>query len=163
MIGSHKENAQKEIKKQYTWDPNPIGSGGFGSVFKGESFLYPDVKVAIKQMFKSSIQASLMDSIKAENKVLMKLDHPNIVKYFDMFEDEHYIFIVMNYIDGVTLSELLGKRKLDESEASKIMFQLASALAHCHSLKIAHRDIKPDNVLIDDDGNATLIDFGLAK
>ena len=156
------KNAASIIHQIYTLDPEPIGKGAFACVYKAYRTLNPELKVAIKMIDKQFINNVIMKTIKLENKVLTTLDHPNIVKYYDHHEDESFIFIVTNFIEGRTLGSVVFENK-GEHELCDILYQLTSAIAHWHSNNVAHRDIKPDNVIIDDKGKVTLIDFGLSK
>lgn len=92
-----------------------------------------------------------------------KLSHPNVVDIYDVGEADGYHYIVMEYIRGRTLKQLINQRgALDYHEAISIMKQLTSAIAKAHANHIIHRDIKPQNVLVKDDGTAKLTDFGIA-
>lgn len=97
------------------------------------------------------------------------VDHPNIVKLFEFYEDEESMYIITEYCQGGQLFEaMLRKKTFSENEASNIMMQLLSAINHCHQRKIVHRDVKPENLLVDsiepDSGkfNIKIIDFGIS-
>ena len=91
------------------------------------------------------------------------LAHPNIVEVYDVGEDNGIYYIVMEYIDGKTIKQLLKKRgNLTLSEAIDIMLQLTDGMAHAHDSYIIHRDLKPQNVMIKDDGSIKITDFGIA-
>ena len=123
-------------------------------------------KVAIKVMDKHKLGKEGLLQIKQEVKILRTLDHPNIVKYFETFEDEKYIFMVTEFCPGGELFDNLyksGRETFSEQEAAEIMFKILQALTHCHTYKIAHRDIKPANIMFGEEGVVKLIDFGLAK
>jgi calcium-dependent protein kinase len=96
---------------------------------------------------------------------LSTLDHPNIVKYYETYEDVKYIYLVMELCLGGELMEKLSERQspFSESEAANIIEKLIRAIIHCNSANITHRDIKPENIMFDNDGEVKLIDFGLAK
>ncbi len=98
---------------------------------------------------------------------LRKLDSPHIVKYYETYEDDKFVYLVMEYCPGGELFDLIAKKldkskKFNEIEAAEIMHKLFKAVAHVHSQGIAHRDIKPENIMIDSEGEIKLIDFGLA-
>lgn len=91
--------------------------------------------------------------MKLEVIYLRKLDSPNIVKYYETYEDEKYVYLVMEYCPGGELFEIIAKKlekskKFKEFEAAEIMQSLFKAVAHVHSSGIAHRDIKPENIMI---------------
>lgn len=98
--------------------------------------------------------------------ILNQLDHPNIVKYYETYDDQKYIYLVMEYISGYQLFELITAQKnqtFTEETAARYMKSLFMAINHCHALGIIHRDIKPENIMITDEGSVRLIDFGLSK
>ena len=91
------------------------------------------------------------------------LSHPNIVAMYDVGEDDGLYYIVMEYVEGKTLKQLLKKRgSLTLSEAIDIMLQLTDGMAHAHDSYIVHRDLKPQNIMIEDDGQIKITDFGIA-
>jgi calcium-dependent protein kinase len=97
-----------------------------------------------------------------EIKILKKIDHPNIIKCIETFEDEKFIYVVMEYCSG---GELLAQSSdpFSENYTCEIIFKLLHAVNHMHSLGICHRDIKPENCLLDSEGDLRLIDFGLSS
>ena len=109
-----------------------------------------------------------LKEVQDETHILHELDHPNIVKYFETFEDLNYVYIVTEYCPKGDLFDMM-KRKVEkdgcfnEAEAANILQTLLKAVNHCHNLGITHRDIKPENIMIGDDDNLKLIDFGLSK
>src|SRR5690625_5668914 len=91
------------------------------------------------------------------------LSHPNIVNIYDVGEEDHILYMVMEYVDGMTLKEYVQQHgPIDVSEAIRIMKQITSAIAHAHENNIIHRDIKPQNIMIDTYGNIKVTDFGIA-
>jgi serine/threonine protein kinase len=109
-----------------------------------------------------------MDTLKKEIIYLKKLDSPNIVKYYETYEDANYVYLVMEYCPGKDLYEILSRRLkrnrfLKEEEVIDIMYKVFKAIGHCHALGIAHRDIKPENIIIGKEGELKVIDFGLAQ
>ena len=106
--------------------------------------------------------------IQEETHILHELDHPNIVKYFETFEDYNYVYIVTELCPKGDLFDMM-KRKVEkdgcfnEFESAKIMQTLLKAINHWHSLGITHRDIKPENIMFGDDDILKLIDFGLSR
>ena len=162
-----KYSIQKDFRKKYEYQ-SLIGSGAFGKVR-----LYLDrdsktFKYAIKTIKKNIFKRHSIDSIKREVNILRSLDHPNIVKYFETYEDECYLHIVMEYIAGDNLFRVLTDQKgfkFTERTISKIMTCLLKAVLFLHHNGIIHRDIKPENIVFvePDNFNALkLIDFGLS-
>lgn len=103
------------------------------------------------------------ESFKSEMAVLRKLDHPNILKLYEVFEDQKKYFLVTEYCKGGELfDEIINKVTFSEADAANIISQVLQAVAYCHSIGIVHRDLKPENVLIDkEQGNILkIIDFG---
>jgi len=99
--------------------------------------------------------------------ILKRLDHPNIVKFYETYQDDKFFYLVMEYCSGGELLErIVEKGKLEEREVAKIMRAAFSAVKHLHSMGIVHRDLKPENFLFasrDPDAEVKLIDFGLSK
>lgn len=158
------KHAGKEIKKHYRINNKPIGSGAFAKVYKGEAFDDWDTKVAVKIINKLWLGEEDLKAIGDEIVALQTLDHPNIVKYVESFEDSRFMFIVTKFCEGTTLGhQIKNQRTFSEHETAIILKQLTSAIEYCHSLKVSHRDIKPDNIMIDSGLNVVLIDFGLSK
>lgn len=95
--------------------------------------------------------------------ILSKIDHPNIVNYYETYDDQYFIYLVMEYIQGDTLTKSITKNKnFGEKAIAKYIKQLFLALNHCHAQGIVHRDVKPDNIMINEKDEVRLIDFGLA-
>lgn len=139
-----------------------IGRGGMATVFKAYQPSL-DRYVAIKIL--SAQYASDPDFIerfRREARAVARLRHPNILTVFDYGEEHSTTYIVMEFIDGCTLKHLLGK-PLEIKKACDIIAQVASALDYAHRQGIVHRDVKPSNVLVTEDGRAVLSDFGIAK
>ena len=101
-----------------------------------------------------------------EINILYKLDHPNIVNYFETYDDRKYLYLVMEYVDGMELFEKITHKKnsrFGEKQTAKYMLQLFKAINHCHAQEIVHRDIKPENIMVTENDDIRLIDFGLSK
>ena len=85
-----------------------------------------------------------------EIRILKKLDHPNILKLYEVFKDNTAFYLVTEYCKGGELfEEIVRREKFCEADAANIIFQILSAVTYCHSLGIMHRDLKPENILID--------------
>ncbi|MCH7974386.1 MAG: serine/threonine-protein kinase [Bacteroidetes bacterium] len=138
-----------------------IGEGGMGTVYKAKDTKL-DRFVALKFL---PSQLATTEEEKArfiqEAKAASAINHPNICTIYDIQEDEGKLFIVMEYIDGVTLRE--KKENLSEKRILDIGVQAAEGLAAAHEKGIVHRDIKPENIMIRKDGIVQIMDFGLAK
>lgn len=139
-----------------------IGQGGMSSVFRAV-----DVRdrrpVAVKILSPYiAHEPRFKARFEREIKLLTRLQHPNIMPILDFGEAEGLAFIVMPYIGSGTLGDRLVQGPLDPTDGSRIVQQLASALASAHAAGVVHRDVKPSNVLLDTSGNALLSDFSFA-
>lgn len=143
-----------------------LGSGGMGMVFFAQTRDLGHKKYAIKLVDKTAPENKGVD-IYSEIQMLKGLNHPNIATIFETQEDDTYVFTVQEYIRGRSLAEIRDNPKyadaMSEDEARLWMIDIAEALAYLHSQGIIHRDVKPGNIMIDDDGMARLIDFGIAR
>lgn len=141
-----------------------IGEGGMAVVYKGKDRLlnrYVAIKILRPEYTKDE---QFIESFRRESQAAAGLSHPNIVGVYDVGQEGNIHFIVMELIDGKTLSEVIKKKgKLEYKEAINITLQVASALSLAHKNQIIHRDIKPHNILITSTGVAKLADFGIAK
>ena len=140
-----------------------IGEGGMANVYLGYDEIL-DRNVAIKILRGDlSNDEKFVRRFQREALSASSLAHPNIVEVYDVGEDNGLYYIVMEYIEGKTLKQLLKKRgTLTLSEAIDIMLQLTDGMAHAHDSYIIHRDLKPQNVMIKDDGQIKITDFGIA-
>ncbi len=140
-----------------------IGQGGMADVYKANDTILNRV-VAIKILRdKLSNDAMTLVRFQREASAASRLSHPNVVDIYDVGESEDMHYIVMEYIRGRTLKQMIAQRgSLSVSESIHIMMQLTSAISHAHSHHIIHRDIKPQNVLVKDDGTVKITDFGIA-
>ena len=130
-----------------------------------ESVVDPNFKVAIKVLNKERLKENIL-AIKEEVRILTRLDHPNIVKYYETYDDTKYMYLVMEYCSGGELFDRIAKQKdqvFNESEAATIMKKLLRAINHCHASGVVHRDIKPENIMYGRDNEIKIIDFGLSK
>ena len=140
-----------------------IGEGGMANVYLGYDTIL-DRNVAIKILRGDlSNDEKFVRRFQREALSASSLAHPNIVEMYDVGEDNGLYYIVMEYIEGKTLKQLLKKRgSLTLSEAIDIMLQLTDGMAHAHNSYIIHRDLKPQNIMIKDDGSIKITDFGIA-
>ena len=141
-----------------------IGQGGMGIVYKcfdSEAKRPTAVKVLPQQL---ASDPTFLQRFKREVITLQRLDHPNIVKIYDQGMADGAYYYAMEYIDGISLDELLGKKeKMDPLRAIKIIRGCAEALKHSHAIGIVHRDIKPANIMLVEADQVKLMDFGIAK
>ena len=140
-----------------------IGEGGMANVYLGYDSIL-DRNVAIKVLRGNlANDEKFVRRFQREALSACSLAHPNIVEMYDVGEDDGTYYIVMEYVDGKTLKQLLKKRgSLTLSEAIDIMSQLTDGMAHAHDSYIIHRDLKPQNIMIKDDGQIKITDFGIA-
>ena len=160
-----------------------VGSGGFGCTYKARHAML-NTTVAIKEFFvkdycnrdASTYRISVATQSKAElierlrkkfieeAQAIFNMNHPNIVRVTDIFEENGTVYYVMDYIEGCSLASLIAdKGRLCEKEALGYIFQVADALDCVHNCNRLHLDVKPQNVMIDKNGKAVLIDFGVSK
>lgn len=159
-----------------------LGQGGFGITYLAIQVRL-DRKVAIKEFFmkdfcernettrqvtlgtagsRETVNSCRMKFLK-EAKHIAKLDHPNIIRIIDVFDENSTSYYVMEYIEGGSLSNNLGTTGLSMSEATRYIFQVAETLEYIHKKNIAHLDIKPGNIMLNGNDEIVLIDFGVSK
>ena len=140
-----------------------IGEGGMANVYLGYDTIL-DRNVAIKILRGDlSGDEKFVRRFQREALSASSLAHPSIVEMYDVGEDDGLYYIVMEYVDGKTLKQLLKKRgNLTLSEAIDILLQLTDGMTHAHDSYIVHRDLKPQNIMIKDDGQIKITDFGIA-
>lgn len=141
-----------------------IGAGGMGTVYRAIDSRSAQV-VAIKALKEEAVAADpdLLERFTREAEALRRLNHPNIVEVLDTFEYQGINYIVMEYVSGGSLFDMLEKQgQIPVARALEIMLDLTDALTRAHRLDIIHRDLKPANVLIAEDGTPRLTDFGVA-
>ena len=139
-----------------------LGSGGMAVVYRALD-LKLDRSVTLKVM-REELEADYIDRFYKEAQSVASLSHPNIVRVFDYGEDKGIHYIVMEYVDGSTLKELiLNKAPFDEETTLGVAMQIAAGLLHAHNNDIVHRDIKSQNILVTHDGEVKIADFGIAR
>ncbi|MDE6475243.1 MAG: Stk1 family PASTA domain-containing Ser/Thr kinase [Erysipelotrichaceae bacterium] len=153
---------EKMIAERYMIISN-LGEGGMADVFLAvDTILKREVAIKILRGELSNDPITLL-RFQREANAASKLTHPNVVDVYDVGEYNHRHYIVMEYVRGRTLKQLLSQRgALHKEEALDIMKQLVSAVKHAHDNHIVHRDIKPQNIMIKDDGTVKITDFGIA-
>ena len=139
-----------------------LGSGGMAVVYRALD-LKLDRSVTLKVM-RDELEADYIDRFYKEAQSVASLSHPNIVRVFDYGEDDGIHYIVMEYIDGSTLKELIqNKAPFDEETTLGVAMQIADGLLYAHNNDIVHRDIKSQNILVTHDGEVKIADFGIAR
>lgn len=141
-----------------------IGGGGMAVVYKARCNVL-NRYVAVKVLRNDYInEPEIVERFKAEAQAAAKLSHPNIVSVYDVGEEGQYLYFVMECIQGVTLKSLIDQEgALHYEDVIHFGIQIAGALAHAHDSGIIHRDIKPHNIMVTDDGIAKVTDFGIAR
>ena len=144
-----------------------LGKGGMGSVYRGFD---PAISraVAIKAISKGMVGEEdlkhIMQRFRHEAQAVGRLVHPRIVQIYDFGEDENVAYIVMELVNGKTLAQHLQQELVYEMrEVAEIIHQLLDGLAHAHAAGVIHRDVKPSNILINNDGRIKISDFGIAR
>lgn len=141
----------------------PVGYGGMAEVFLAHDQLL-DRNVAVKMLRDQFLEdKELLEQFRREAKSAARLVHPYIINIYDVVSEGNNQYIVMEYVDGVTLKEYMQDHKLSLNSVLEIGVRLADALQHAHSHNIIHCDIKPQNILIDKNMNPKIADFGIAK
>ncbi|MDE6666002.1 MAG: Stk1 family PASTA domain-containing Ser/Thr kinase [Ruminococcus sp.] len=141
-----------------------IGVGGMAEVYKGVDIM-DHKEVAIKILKKEYAEnEDFLRRFRNESKAIAVLSHPNIVKIYDVGFSDKIQYIVMEYIDGITLKEYIEEEKvLTWKDTVHFVIQILRALQHAHDKGIVHRDIKPQNIMMFTDGTIKVMDFGIAK
>jgi calcium-dependent protein kinase len=144
-----------------------LGTGYFGTVKLGIPKSDTKKKYAVKSIDKSKLSSTKVNQLTREIETLTSVDHPNIIKYYETYNDPQYFHIVMEYCTGGELLErILNKKTFSELESAELIFKISSAISHCHSQGIVHRDLKPENILFEskaDFSDLKIIDFGLSR
>ncbi len=140
-----------------------LGKGGMGEVLLAE-----DVKLKRQVAIKSILTSNLSDPTAKlrfirEAQTASQLDHPNLCTIYETYEEDEHDYIVMQYVDGVTLDQIIKFNPLGITKTLDIALQICSGMIEAHSKDIIHRDLKPGNIMIDKRGVVKILDFGLAK
>jgi serine/threonine-protein kinase len=143
----------------------PLGSGGMAQVFKGYDPVL-DREVAIKVISHGQYDVAFTERFRREARAIAALRHPNIIQMYDYGEHDGSHYMVMELVHGSDLGRRLVSlyaqhKQMSPPEIQSILDQVAAGLDYAHSHRIIHRDVKPSNILLDDDGTAVLTDFGL--
>jgi serine/threonine protein kinase len=140
-----------------------IGQGGMGAVYKARQ-LKLDRLVALKVLPNGSdSDPAFAERFSREARALARMQHPHIVSVHDFGDAGGHYYLLLEYVDGMNLRELMRAGQVPQDQAIRVVQALADALQYAHQSEIIHRDIKPENVLIDRQGRVKIADFGLAK
>ena len=142
---------------------NEIARGGMGVVFRARQ-RRPDRLVALKVIAAGELASPRMvERFHAETEAAARLDHPNIASVYEVGQQDGWHFFSMRLIDGPTLAKKLSGKPMPPQEAARLFVKITRAVHHAHQRGVLHRDIKPNNILLDAQGEPHLTDFGLAK
>jgi serine/threonine-protein kinase len=141
-----------------------VGAGSMGTVFKARQ-KHLDRIVALKVLKPALARdARFVERLEREGRTVARLNHPNIVTAYDLGHEGGYHYLVMEFVEGKSLRQLLTEwGRFPEAQVLQLAREMAGALAHAHECGVTHRDIKPANILIDGEGRAKLTDLGLAR
>ncbi|MBL8156079.1 MAG: serine/threonine protein kinase [Anaerolineae bacterium] len=140
-----------------------VGQGGMATVYKGYRADI-DRTVAVKVLPPHpGLDQQFIERFKLEARTIARLQHPHILPLYDYGVEDDILYLVMAYIDGGSLSQRIDKGRVPLNEIERLLRQIAPALDYAHRQGVIHRDIKPDNILLDREGNVLLADFGIVK
>jgi serine/threonine-protein kinase len=164
-IAALQQRLQEALGKQFTVGPL-LGQGGFAVVFRSRDHSL-NRDVAVKVLDTAGAPApTLSERFVREAQTIARLEHPNIVPIYEVGQQAELLYLAMRCVDGPTLRQLLGSRpmrRLSPGDAARVARAVADALSYAHAEGVVHRDIKPDNILLDKRGNVLVTDFGIAK
>ncbi len=140
-----------------------LGQGSMGIVYKAHDPNL-DLVLAVKVLRPECLQGeTLVKRFIAEARVLGRLDHPNIVRVYNVDEDQGTVYIAMEFLEGEGLNDLAKRKRLSPGEIADLGAKIAEGLGYAHSKGIVHRDVKPGNILVRSDGKPKITDFGIAR
>lgn len=154
----------QEINERFVIE-EPLGEGGLGTVYRAYDKTL-DEQVALKVLRDLTLETdpNARERFRREVLAARKISHPNVVRLHDLYDVDGVDFVAMEYVDGESLREILEQnRHLSPGFVRRLGMEVLQALQACHDAGVVHRDVKPDNLLVTDDGTTKLIDFGIAK
>jgi tetratricopeptide (TPR) repeat protein len=160
-VEPHSSKAPKETFDRYTLI-SMIGAGGMGEVWKAYDPVLGRV-VAIKRVFGKSASKVEAQRLHREAQAIAQLSHPNVIAVFDVGVAEGELFMAMEHVEGLPLGRFLEIKRRGRDATLAIFLQAARGLAALHDAGLVHRDFKPSNVLVGEDGRVRVLDFGLAR
>lgn len=143
-----------------------IGAGGMGEVFLAHDEALGRrvaLKVIARDEFDQSIRDSAVERFLNEGRALAKLHHPNVVTVYALGEDQGRLYLAMEHVEGFSFEYWIQERRLSIEDIMRVTIEVLKGLGYSHRQGLLHRDLKPANVIIDREGRARLIDFGIAK
>jgi len=139
-----------------------VGMGAFGTVYKArDSKLHRSVAVKIPRQ--AQLDEAQAEQFLREARAAAQLKHPNIVSVHEVGRQDGTLYIVSDFVEGLSLADRLTGQKMGQREAVELCVTVAEALEHAHQQGVIHRDLKPSNIMLDDDAQPHIMDFGLAK
>src|SRR5690242_4731042 len=140
-----------------------LGQGGQATAYKAEDTRLNRLVVVKTLLPELAASETARRRFEREARLASALDHPNICAIYDIGEADGLCYIVMPFIAGRTLKQVINNRPLELSFALSLAIQIADALAAAHARGIVHRDVKPSNIIVNEHGQVKVLDFGLAK
>lgn len=161
FMKSHRLYNSRQIEDIYRISEKILGKGGYGEVRK---IVHRSAKIerVVKIIYKRKNNSKMVDRIKKEISILSQLDHPNVLKIHEYFEDNHKLYIITEYLKGGELMRDWNIANKTESDLQWLIKQILTGVVYCHELGIVHRDLKPQNILytLESSSFLKIIDFG---
>ena len=154
---------KKNIDQEYKIFNSPLGTGAYGEVRKAKHYSSNSLR-AVKIIYKQDLLEEEKKTIMKEILILKKTDHPHIVKIYEFFEDDRFMYIIMELITGGELFDRIQEvRHFNERTAAKILYDLLKGVNYLHKQNIVHRDLKPENILFTEKKVLKIVDFGTSR